>query len=723
MQNREIMMLEDTLKIFEKGYYELNGRRVPLKLSKQEQRGVKVFLPDEVYALENHKFPQRVFTPGRCGHICENTDSFSMARRLCHIAMHSPDETDKKEILILNFANPVHPGGVRRGAIAQEEDLCRKSSLLLSLESEEAKKYYAYNKSLKTNMSSDAIMITPKVEIIKDENGNLLDETVVVAVMTCAAPMIRYGYEGLSEQEYCTIFYNRILGMLRCAAVLGYKNLVLGAFGCGAFGNDAKVVSDLFYKALKEFKLDGMNETALFNRIAFAVLSRSENQYNFKEFYRNFGADNFYRDENEAELQRIIKKKKEKSKNLDKIRGSLIGGAAGDALGYPVEFMQTEQIFRKYGENGITEYDLCDGISQISDDTQMTLFTANGILVSVTRLAMRGVGGDPSVYVTASYQDWLITQEEDFEHGKSIRRYYQNKGVSWLLDVPELYARRAPGNTCLSALKERQNMRPADFFDPPINNSKGCGGIMRIAPLGLYYKPNSEDWLQILQKKAAELSAITHGHSLGYMPSAVLTHIINQIIYPFKEKTLREIIAEARDTASKVFAGDKHLRELTALINKAIELSENNCDDLENIQEFGEGWVAEETLAIAIYCSLKYKNDFSKGIIAAANHSGDSDSTAAVTGNILGALLGYSAIEEKWKKRLELKDVILEMADDLCYGCLMDEYGNYRDANWLRKYMDMRWKEQLVHEPTTLADIVNSSMLDEINRFLRNGGQ
>lgn len=298
MRNSEIMTLKDTLNIFEKGYYELNGRRVPLKLSEREQRGARVFLPDEVHSLKDHKFSQRVFVMGRCGHSCKNTDSFTMARRLCRIALHLPNEKDKKEILVLNFANPVHPGGgVRSGALAQEEDLCRKSSLLLSLEGEEAEKYYAYNKSLKTNMGSDAIIITPKVEIIKDENGNLLDETVVVAVMTCAAPMILYGYEGLSEEEYQAIFYDRIMGMLRCAAVMGYKNLVLGAFGCGAFGNDAKVVSNLFYKALKEFTLDGMREKDLFNRIDFAVLSRSENQYNFREFYPNFGGNNFYRDE------------------------------------------------------------------------------------------------------------------------------------------------------------------------------------------------------------------------------------------------------------------------------------------------------------------------------------------------------------------------------------------------------------------------------------------
>lgn len=86
-------------------------------------------------------------------------------------------------------------------------------------------------------------------------------------------------------------------------------------------------------------------------------------------------------------------------------------------------------------------------------------------------------------------------------------------------------------------------------------------------------------------------------------------------------------------------------------------------------------------------------NDFSKGIIAAVNHSGDSDSTGAVTGNILGTLLGYDAIDEKWKRNLELKDVILEMADDLCYGCQMTEYGLYRDEDWVRKYIYMYWKE------------------------------
>ena len=117
---------------------------------------------------------------------------------------------------------------------------------------------------------------------------------------------------------------------------------------------------------------------------------------------------------------------------------------------------------------------------------------------------------------------------------------------------------------------------------------------------------------------------------------------------------------------------DREAAEIAAITHS---LSENREMDIDNIHRLGEGWVAEETLAIAIYCALRHQDDFSARIIAAVNHKGDSDSSGAVTGNILGALLGYGAIEEKWKRNLELSDVILEMADDLCHGCQMDELG------------------------------------------------
>lgn len=174
------------------------------------------------------------------------------------------------------------------------------------------------------------------------------------------------------------------------------------------------------------------------------------------------------------------------------------------------------------------------------------------------------------------------------------------------------------------------------------------------------------------------------------MPAAVLTHILHRIVYPEQAQTLLQIVREARDTVRVLFAGGKHLDELTARIDLAIRLADNAEPDLANIHRLGEGWVAEETLAIAIYCALRHADDFSAGIIAAVNHCGDSDSTGAVTGNILGALLGYDAIDKVWTRNLELRDVILELADDLDRRreCLQDRRNIDRD--WAQKYVEGR---------------------------------
>ena len=691
MRVDNINMLNDTMAIMDRGYYEVNGKRVNLKLSEKERKEIFVFLPKDVKRIADNKDFQHVHVMGRIGVGCVNMDSYSLAIKRYSDCSYMFSKKSKP-ILVLNLANPVNPGGgVRRGSKAQEEDLCRKSSLLLSLESLEASVYYKYNKSLNTYMGSDAVMITPQVEIIKDENGDLLDESVIVSVMTCAAPMLRDGMEGLTDQEYRDMVYGRITGMLKVAAHLGYEVLILGAFGCGAFSNDAHVVSDLFYKALKEFDYDGMKAKDFFRRIDFAVLSRSADQYNYKEFARNFS--DFYREEDAEDVADALERVKETEVNLDRIRGSLVGGAIGDALGYAVEFLQEDQIFRKYGCEGITEYDLVNGKALISDDTQMTLFTANGILVGDTRLSMRGIGGDPKAYVPNAYLDWLKTQESDINSVNHHERYTEKGGYSWLLDVPELYSRRAPGNTCLSALETRAKEGYVDsFINSPINRSKGCGGIMRIAPLALKYRSGENFYgdIEQIDMEAAELSAITHSHSLGYMPSVVVSHIISRILCSYDEMSLKDMVLEARDSVSKLFVGDKNLPVLVDIINRAVRLSEKaDADDLDNIHALGEGWVAEETLGIALYCALKYQNDFSKAMITAVNHKGDSDSTGAVTGNILGALIGYTAIDSKWKKNLELLDVILEIADDLCHGCQMSEYSHYQDPAWITKYMHM----------------------------------
>ena len=309
-------MLQDTMRILDQGYYTVKGKTVHLKLSRQQMEAADVYLPDQIRIMSGNKDFQHIHVIGRCGYGCENADSFSLARKRREQFSYDLKKEGVKPILVLNLANAVHPGGgVRSGATAQEEDLCRKSSLLLSLESVNARPYYEYNKSLHTRMGSDAIIINPQVEIIKDENGNLLPDTVIAAVMTCAAPMLKYGMEGMPQADYESMMYRRITGMLKTAAYLGYDHLVLGALGCGAFDNDARIVSDLFYKALKEFDYDGLREKDMFRRIDFAVLDHSADQYNFREFSRNFS--HFYRDEDQAEIDRALEDKKEKEVRLD----------------------------------------------------------------------------------------------------------------------------------------------------------------------------------------------------------------------------------------------------------------------------------------------------------------------------------------------------------------------------------------------------------------------
>lgn len=361
-------------------------------------------------------------------------------------------------------------------------------------------------------------------------------------------------------------------------------------------------------------------------------------------------------------------------KSLDRYRGCLIGGAAGDALGYAVEFLRLPSIKKIYGQQGITQYDLKEGKAWISDDTQMSLFTANGLLFGTTRGCTRGIMGDYPLYIGICYQDWYRTQTKTYPLKKQPLH-------SWLVNVPELFHRRAPGNTCLQALKSEK----LGTMEQPINNSKGCGGIMRVAPIGLYL---SEEKLpqEKIDRIGAETAALTHGHPLGYIPAAALVHIVSLAAH-HENLSLPEIVKDMQISINRQFSGNTFLSEFNCILEKAIQLSNQNIRDEDAIPQLGQGWVAEETLAIAIYCALKYPNDFEKALIASVNHSGDSDSTGSVTGSILGAYLGLRAIPEKYTKQLELKQVIMEMADDLYYDCQIDEYNCSSDGVWEKKYI------------------------------------
>ena len=395
--------------------------------------------------------------------------------------------------------------------------------------------------------------------------------------------------------------------------------------------------------------------------------------------------------------------KEDKAKRVpDSIRGCLMAGAVGDALGYEVEFMSRRSILSRFGENGITKFALDrNGKALISDDTQMTLFTANGMLMGLTRGYMRGIGGRPEKYVDIAYLDWYYTQT-----GKKREMLIDDWHPTWLRDLPEMAHLRAPGNTCLSACESLFRGEKAQ------NNSKGCGGIMRVAPMALldagYASRNENSYsIEELAEAGGEIAEATHKHPLGFLPASLLTVLLYKVI-PMTAKQVQEeidsIVADTVNILDRIYKGkyDADKRYLKELTMKAVQLAHSDISDADAIRQLGEGWVAEETWAIALYCAIRHIDSVEDAIIASVNHDGDSDSTGSVCGNIMGAIYGYEHIKErnifcpegkKLEDVLELSEIILALADDLSTGCIISEYDPIdtpEKRQWYERYCEMK---------------------------------
>ncbi len=390
------------------------------------------------------------------------------------------------------------------------------------------------------------------------------------------------------------------------------------------------------------------------------------------------------------------RREERKNRIQDCIRGSLMAGAAGDALGYPVEFMSRNAILQRYGKRGITQFDIDrrSGKALVSDDTQMTLFTANGMLMGITRGYMRGIGGEPENYVDGAYLDWYYTQT-----GCKREILINDFHYTWLRDLPELAHRRAPGTTCLSACEAIFN------HDKPQNNSKGCGGIMRVAPMGLFDAAHGGYSTERLAQAGAHIAKVTHLHPLGYLPAALLTLFISRIVPLTPEEvkaTITVIVNDGLDIMMKMEEPIEAKEFLKRLTLTAVELAQSGITDADAIRQLGEGWTADEAWAISLYCAIRHIDNMQDAIIAAVNHDGDSDSTGSITGNIMGAIYGYETIKRErmfcpegkdFEKTIELASIILALADDLYTGCIISEYDPIETPEkkqWYARYCEMK---------------------------------
>lgn len=361
-----------------------------------------------------------------------------------------------------------------------------------------------------------------------------------------------------------------------------------------------------------------------------------------------------------------------------RVRGCLLGGAIGDALGGPVEFWDSSRITRDVGERGVTEYvpEYVDGSAvygRITDDTQMTLFTIEGMIRASVRTD-RGLGFTIGVLHHA-YDRWLDTQQLSEPDGTRD---------GWLITEQWLYARRAPGMTCLSALRDARagERRPAQFGGTARNDSKGCGGVMRSAPFGLT-PPQSRHSLEWQFEMASTAASFTHGHVTGQLASGALAVLIGAIL---RGESLRGAVQTMLD---RLRQHEGHAETLHAL-ERAITAA-HEPPSITRLESLGGGWVAEEALAIAVYAALVHPNEDEvlEALALSVTHSGDSDSTGAICGNILGALHGERALPPQLMFEVEGRGTILELADDFVaeFTASQHLHGDYGpDTRWRMRY-------------------------------------
>ncbi|GLW98461.1 ADP-ribosylglycohydrolase family protein [Microtetraspora sp. NBRC 16547] len=338
-----------------------------------------------------------------------------------------------------------------------------------------------------------------------------------------------------------------------------------------------------------------------------------------------------------------------------RVRGCLLGGAIGDALGAPVEFDSIAAIRRVHGDAGLTDlvHDWRGAVGLITDDTQMTLFTVEGLIRARLRARNKGIGGAEVTIVRNAYLRWLDTQNHRLPPpGDDLVRTGRLREEAWL------YSRRAPGNACLSGLRTEMGPLAAPGMPGPVNpDSKGCGTVMRSAPFGLAASDARHAF-----RLAAECAQITHGHPTGYLAAGAFAALV---FFLLRGAPLERAVQDTVDLLAEQPAHE----ETTTAIRAAVALAAKGNPSPEAVESLGGAWIAEEALAIAVYCAL-LAGDFAAGddversLLLAVNHSGDSDSTGAVCGNILGARYGEAALPRRWLSRLEGREAISRLADD-----------------------------------------------------------
>jgi ADP-ribosylglycohydrolase len=301
-------------------------------------------------------------------------------------------------------------------------------------------------------------------------------------------------------------------------------------------------------------------------------------------------------------------------RDLSQARAVLLGMACGDALGAPTEFIRLHQIQARYGPQGIQEP---PDPALYTDDTQMALY--------LTRALVEAPTADLDTLMAA------------------VSRQF----IAWLHD-PTM-AQRAPGNTCITGVRNLE--RGVPWRESGVARSKGCGSAMRVPPVGYLYQEDPDRLRQV----ASASGILTHGHPAADAASIGMAYLIKLALdgRPVEEWT--EILLIFTEGVSEEF--DAVIRKVPACLEWE--------DEEAALRYLGEGWVGEEAVALALYCVLRYPDDYAAAVRRGANSNGDSDSVACLAGALSAARLGPEAIPRRWLERLEDRDEIESLAGQL----------------------------------------------------------
>jgi ADP-ribosyl-[dinitrogen reductase] hydrolase len=335
----------------------------------------------------------------------------------------------------------------------------------------------------------------------------------------------------------------------------------------------------------------------------------------------------------EAHVQKVAHVGPRRDEDMARRLACLLGGALGDGFGHPVEYDKLAAIQRRFGADGLRLPQYEHGQLVVSDETQLTLFTLEGLIRA--RLAREDDDGLIR-QVRLSYLDWLETQG-----GKA-----SGNAASRLMKHAALYVRRASGNACLEALEAGAQGTPQH----PINDCRDSGGVMRIAPVALLPGVDAARAFNLGMRAAA----LTHGHPSGYLPAGILAATLRLLLdgLPFFAA-----VQQARELARPYPGHEESLAKVDAAVNAA------RHPHLGQIPlELGLGWVAGEALAIALYAAAR-SLDFNTVMALAANHDGDSDTTAAIAGQLFAAQYGLEALPHAWVRRLDILDALCDVVD------------------------------------------------------------